>query len=500
MVLDNLLKARRLGIDTHSEPVVFLRQDCPVSRSEGFAAHNRVLLTAGDRHVIATLYTVQDGFLEQCDAGLSDAAWRALGVAPGDSLAARHAPPVESLSLLRGRIFGHPLSEGAMHNIVADIVAGRYSAIQISAFLTACAAQPLRKEEIYNLTRAMVDTGDRLAWDYPVIADKHSVGGLPGNRTTPIIVAICAEMGLMMPKTSSRAITSPAGTADTMETLAPVMLSEAKIHAVVAAQGGCIAWGGAVTLSPADDILIRIERALDLDSEGQLIASVLSKKIAAGATHLVIDMPVGPTAKVRSSQAAQALKAGLAATAAAFGLKVRVVEGDGRQPVGRGIGPALEARDVLAVLNCDRDAPQDLRARALVLAGALLELCGMVSDGEGEKMAARVLDDGRAWSRFQRICRAQGGLREPPLSSHRKVLTAGIAGTITAIDNRKISRLAKLAGAPEDKAAGLEMHVRIDDLVTKGAPLCTVHAQYPGELDYALAYAEANPDIFQIVP
>lgn len=494
------LQARRLGIGTHSEPVVFLRKDCPVSRSEGFAAHNRVLLTAGSRHVIATLYTVEDGFLEPCDAGLSDAAWHSLGVKSGDSVRAQHAPPVESLSLVRGRIYGHALSEGGLHNIVADIVAGRYSAIQISAFLTACAARPLDSGEICSLTRAMVDTGDRLAWDFPIIADKHSVGGLPGNRTTPIIVAICAELGLVMPKTSSRAITSPAGTADTMETLAPVMLSEAKIHAVVAAEGGCIAWGGAVTLSPADDILIRIERALDLDSEGQLIASVLSKKIAAGATHLVIDMPVGPTAKVRSSEAAKVLSMGLSETAAYFGLKVRVVEGDGRQPVGRGIGPALEARDVLAVLKGDSNAPRDLRTRALVLAGALLELCGKAGAGEGEKLAASVLDEGRAWSRFQRICRAQGGLREPPVASHRKLLTADAAGTVTAIDNRRISRLAKLAGAPEDKAAGLDLHVRIGDVLTQGAPLCTVHAQSPGELDYALAYAAANPDIFQIAP
>ena len=494
------LQARRLGIDTHSEPVVFLRKDCPVSRSEGFAAHNRVLLTAGSRHVIATLYTVEDGFLNQCDAGLSDAAWHSLGVKDGDSIKARHAPPVESLSLVRGRIFGRPLSEGAMHNIVADIVAGRYSAIQISAFLTACAARPLDTGEICSLTRAMVDTGDRLAWEFPVIADKHSVGGLPGNRTTPIIVAICAELGLVMPKTSSRAITSPAGTADTMETLAPVMLSEAQIHAVVAAEGGCIAWGGAVTLSPADDILIRIERALDLDSEGQLIASVLSKKIAAGATHLVIDMPVGPTAKVRSSEAAAILASGLVATAEKFGLKVRVVEGDGRQPVGRGIGPALEARDVLAVLKRESSAPQDLRARALVLAGALLELCGKAGAGEGERLAARALDDGRAWSRFQRICKAQGGMREPPVAPHRKLLIAANAGTVTAIDNRRVSRLAKLAGAPEDKSAGLELHVRIGDAVAQGAPLCTIHAESPGELSYALAYAGANPDVIQITP
>ena len=492
------LRARRLGIDTHSENVVFLRKDSTVCRSEGLASHNRILLSSGTRHAIATLYQVENGLLSRAEAGLSDVTWRLLGLKEGDTLQVRHAPPVESLGLVRGRIFGHPLDEPAFRQIMADIVAGRYSAIEISSFITACAANPLSIGEIAGLTRAMVDNGERLSWDSPVIADKHSVGGLPGNRTTPIIVAICASLGLIIPKTSSRAITSPSGTADMMESLAPVILDEKGIRAVIEREGGCIVWGGAMTLSPADDILIRIERSLDLDSEGQMIASILSKKIAAGATHLVIDMPVGPTAKVRTMGAAQALEEGLTTVARAFGIRLRVVRGDGGQPLGRGIGPALEARDVLTVLKGDKSAPQDLRARALLLAGALLELTGKARDGGGVALASQALDSGQAWAKFQRICEAQGGMRRPPMSSQRKILTATREGMLMTVDNRRIARLAKLAGAPEDKAAGVEMHVRLGDVVAPGSPLCTVHAESEGELEYALAYSDANADIFHI--
>ena len=491
------LRARRFGIDTHAETVVFMRKDCPVCRSEGFSSHNRIMLNAGNRHVIATLYQIESDILDCDEAGLSDATWQSLGLSEGDRITAHHAPPVESLGLMRGRIFGHALDDGALRAIISDIVAGRYSAIEVSAFITACAANPLSHAEVCGLTRAMVDTGQRLTWGQSVVVDKHSVGGLPGNRTTPIIVAICTALGLTMPKTSSRAITSPAGTADMMETLAPVMLDEKSLRAIVEQEGGCIAWGGAVRLSPADDILIRIERALDIDSEGQMIASVLSKKIAAGATHLVIDMPIGPTAKVRGPEAAQALTKGLLDVAHVFGLHCQIVPGDGSQPIGRGMGPALEARDVLAVLQCDKDAPQDLRDRALDLAGALLDLSGKAPAGHGRALAARVLDDGRAWSKFQRICEAQGGMRTPPKARHRKILTAPADGVLSAIDNRRIARLAKLAGAPEDKAAGVELHVRLGNPVTRGMPLCTVHAESSGELSYALNYAEANPDIFQ---
>lgn len=494
------LRARRLGIDTHAEPVVFLRKDSPVSRSEGFSPHSRILLSAGARQAIATLYQVENGILARDEVGLSNTTWQLLGLNQGDCIKARHAPPVASLSAMRGRIYGKAFDEAALHEIVSDIVAGRYSAIEISCFLTACAARPLSHPEICALTRAMVNTGDRLSWETPLVVDKHSVGGLPGNRTTPIVVSICSELGLIMPKTSSRAITSPAGTADMMETLAPVALGEDQLRAVVAQEGGCIVWGGALDISPADDILIGIERALDIDCEGQMIASVLSKKIAAGVTHLVVDMPVGATAKVRTPAAAQALSAGLDTVAKSFGLNIRVVPGEGTQPIGRGIGPALEARDVLAVLQGDKMAPQDLRSRALELAGALLEMSGKADAGMGATMAAIVLDDGRAWRKFQRICEAQGGMRAPPLARFRKDLTATTEGIVTAVDNRRIARLAKLAGAPEDRAAGVEIHVRIGNAVSRGSPVCTLHAESAGELAYALAYADANADMFHITP
>jgi thymidine phosphorylase len=315
---------------------------------------------------------------------------------------------------VRSRIYGRELGGAALRAIISDVVDGKYSDIQLSSFITACAARPLDRREILALTRAMVDVGDRLSWRSDVVVDKHSVGGLPGNRTTPIIVPIVAALGLTMPKTSSRAITSPAGTADAMETMAPVELDIADIHRVVEREGGCIVWGGAVRLSPADDIIIRIERALDVDTEGQMIASVLSKKIAAGSTHLVLDVPVGPTAKVRSKDAAEVLSAGLIQVASAFGMQARVMVGDGRQPIGRGIGPALEARDVLAVLQDASDAPQDLKGRAIALAGALIELGGAAAPGRGEALAAQAIADGRAWAKFQRICEAQGGMREPP--------------------------------------------------------------------------------------
>lgn len=496
---DNLLKARRLGIDMQQEAVVFMRQDCHVCRAEGFTSHARVQLSCGERSIIATLYHVTSSELLRVDeAGLSESAWRRLSLNEGDEIAASHPRPLDSLSLVRSKVYGHRLEDKALQTIISDVTAGRYSDIHLSSFITACSARPLDREETISLTRAMVDVGDRLTWDASPVVDKHCVGGLPGNRTTPIVVAIAAASGLVMPKTSSRAITSPAGTADTMETMAPVDLDLRTMRAVVEREGGCIAWGGAIRLSPADDILIRVERALDLDSEGQLVASVLSKKIAAGSSHVVLDLPVGPTAKIRSAEAAQSLKQDLIEVAWAFGLKAQAVITDGSQPVGRGIGPALEAMDVLSVLQNKAAAPADLRQRALQLTAVLLELGGAAQPGNGEAMAIATLDSGRAWAKFQRICEAQGGMRRPPQSSHHHPVVSQHAGRIDHIDNRRLAKVAKLAGAPDAKAAGVEVHVRLNDIIEAGQPLYTIHAEAPGELAYALDYATANATIYEV--
>ena len=494
-----IIRARRMGLLSQHEAIVLMRSDCHVCRSEGLYARAQVVIGGPDgRQAYATLYQVEADWLAQGEAGLSDALWDRLGVTAGAPLSIRHAPPLESLSGVRRRIHGQRLTEPAYRAIVNDAAAGRYSDIHLAAFLTASSALPLDEAEIIALTRAMIDAGDRLSWPDATVVDKHCVGGLPGNRTTPIVVAIAAAAGLTMPKTSSRAITSPAGTADTMETMAPVDLDLAGMRRVVEQEGGCVVWGNAVNLSPADDVFIRVERVLDIDTEGQLIASVLSKKIAAGSNHVVLDIPVGATAKIRTDEAAARLAVALKTVAAHFGLNTRCILSDGAQPVGRGIGPALEAHDVLSVLQNAPDAPHDLYQRACLLAGAALEIGGKARDGDGVRMAEDILVDGRAWAKFQAICIAQGEMRMPGMASQRRPLLAMHSGRVTQINNRKIARLAKLAGAPDVRVAGVRMCVRLGDEIQRGAPVLEVHAESPGEMAYAMDYARHNPDLLEI--
>jgi thymidine phosphorylase len=325
------------------------------------------------------------------------------------------------------------------------------------------------------------------------VVDKHCIGGIPGNRTSMLVVPIVAEHGLWCPKTSSRAITSPAGTADTMEVLARVELPVERLVPIVRANRGCIAWGGSARLSPADDILISVERPLGIDSPGQMVASILSKKVAAGSTHLLLDIPVGPSAKVRSMADAQRLKRLFEHVAIPLGLALEVVITDGSQPIGRGIGPVLEARDVMQVLRNDPQAPADLREKALRLAGRMIEFDPDVRGGDGLRIARDILESGRALQRMDAIIDAQGRREQPPMPGalvHE--VRAAADGTVRAIDNLRLARIARLAGAPQMPGAGADLLKKQGDPVRRGEVLYRIHAEVEADLGFARHLADAD--------
>lgn len=495
---ETTLLLKPLGIDTYNEPVIYMREDCHICKAEGFEAQARVEVSLNNRTLIATLNIVTSDILHHNEASLSIYAWNFLHAMPGDVISISHPKPLVSLSYIRSKVYGNELDTNEINSIIEDILAGRLSDIYITMFLAGTAGKGLNTREILDMTRIMVETGQKLSWSSDLVVDKHCVGGLPGNRTTLIIVPIVAAFGLMIPKTSSRAITSPAGTADTMEVFSPVNLDIKTMRKVVDQENGCIVWGGTMPLSPVDDLLVQIERAMDLDSDGQLVASILSKKIAAGSNHLLIDMPIGITAKIRTVQQAAVLENLLKNISTEFSIKTKVITTDGSQPVGRGIGPALEARDVLSVLSCSNDAPADLRARSLTLAGHLIEYSPKVLPGSGKSIAKSILDSGQALKKFEAICRAQGGMFEIPKATYAYVVESEKSGKITSIDNRCIAHVAKLAGSPINKASGVELLIKIGSKVEKNQPLFIIHAEAKGELEYALSFLKQGHTLFHI--
>jgi thymidine phosphorylase len=488
------LRVRRVGIDTYRENVAYLHRRCPLYLTEGFQALSRIEVQANGRSILATLNIVDDAaIVGESEVGLSEDAYRELGAEAGAPVRVEHATPPASMTALRRKIDGERLERDDYHAIMRDVAQHRYSKLELAAFVVSTGHFDLDREEVVFLTEAMVAAGRRLDWRERPVVDKHSIGGIPGNRTSMLIVPIVAAHGMLIPKTSSRAITSPAGTADTMECLANVELSFERMQEIVRELRGCLAWGGTADLSPADDALIAVERPLSLDSPGQMVASILSKKIAAGSTHLVLDLPLGPSAKVRSMPEAQRLRKLFEYVAERLHLALDVVITDGRQPIGQGIGPALEARDVIRVLNGDPRAPSDLRQKALRLAGRVIEFDPDVRGGEGFPIARDILDSGRALAKMTAIIDAQGrhpfDPDRPGLAPHSFEVEAPHDGIISAIDNERLVRLARLTGAPKVRGAGVDLFRKLGDPVRRGEPLYRVHAEFSSDLRFALAWA-----------
>lgn len=486
------LKIRRVNLDTGRENVVVISRRSKALRPEVFRGLFRVELRSNEKELLATLLVTDDGMVAADEIGLAEPAFRRFGEPAGSLVVVTPATPPESLDAVRAKIQGHALSPAEIGTIVDDISHYRYSDMEIAAFLIGSASS-MTSDELLGLSRAMAEAGTQIKWDRRIVVDKHCIGGIPGNRTSMVVVPIVAAHGLTIPKTSSRAITSPAGTADSMEVLARVDLSVEEMKEVVNACDGCLIWGGHVNLSPVDDILISVERPLSIDTREQMVASIMSKKIAAGSTHLLIDLPVGPSAKVTTAVEATRLHKLFELVGDHFGIAVEVINTDGRQPIGNGIGPVLEAQDVMAVLRNDAGAPLDLREKSLRLAAHLLEYDPNLRGGTGYTRARELLDSGAALKQMHKIIDAQG-----PSSCRTDVgnLTADVRsprdGVVEAIDCLRLNRLARTAGAPIDKGAGIKVFKKIGDRVETGEPLYRIHAYDTPEFDLAADAAKVG--------
>lgn len=485
------LRLKKVAIDTYHENVAYLHRECPTYKAEGFQALSKIEIQQDGRHILAVLNVVDDeAIVRPGQLGLSEQAFVNMALPENTAIKVNHAEPPHSMEFVRAKLSGERIDQDKFNLIINDIALNRYSKPEIAAFLVAVSEAGLDRDEILYLTNSMVNSGQQLDWQEKRVVDKHCIGGIPGNRTSMVVVPIVSAFGLLCPKTSSRAITSPAGTADTMEVLARVDLPMDQLHQIVRQQRGCLAWGGTAKLAPADDILISVERPLAIDSQAQMVASILSKKRACGSTHLLIDIPAGPSAKVRSMKDAMQLRKLFEYVGDRIGLVTQIIITDGRQPIGHGIGPVLEARDVMRVLRNDPDAPHDLREKSLQLAGRMIEFDNDVRGGEGYEIARDILDSGRALYKMQQIIQAQGKQETQfELGTLTQEILADKDGTVIDINNLIMARIARLAGAPMDKGAGVYLLKRIGDTVTVGEPIYRIYSQFPADFQFACTLA-----------
>jgi len=397
-----------------------------------------------------------------------------------------------AINSIRKKLLGKDLKYKEIYAIMDQISKRKFSDILTTYFAASGYSEGFTNQELYYLTKAMVETGEKLEFE-GIVADKHSIGGVPGTRTTPIVVALVATAGFKIPKSSSRAITTPDGTADDMEVLAPVELTKKQIYEVVAKTNGCIVWGGSFKIAPADDIIIQIEKPLMFESFDKILVSIMAKKIAFGSNHVVIDLPFGKNVKVHNLKDAEYIKNKFLFLAKKFKIKMRVMIHKTEEPAGKGIGPVLEIRETLRVLEQTKDRPLDLEIRSMNLASNLLEICLEDSPkefrdsieqiyGNAFGWATDLLQSGRALEKFKQIIEAQGGDPNVKSSDLRlgKYSFEGIAdksGTLKEINIKNVTSVAKILGAPKQRSAGIYLNKKINEKIVKGETIYTLFSE-----------------------
>ena len=398
----------------------------------------------------------------------------------------------EAIAAIRKKLVGKNLDYKEIYSIMDQIARGKLGDILTTYFAASGFSKGFSDEELYFLTKAMVETGEKLHFT-GIVADKHSIGGAPGTRTTLIVVPIVAAAGFTIPKSSSRAITTPAGTAEDMEILAPVKLSKEKIYDVVEKTNGCIVWGGSFNMAPADDEIIKVEEQLLFESYDKIIVSIIAKKIAFGSNHVVIDLPYGPTAKVHRLTDAEVLSEKFEKLAKRFGIKIKVIVHRISEPEGRGVGPMLETKDALLVLEQSPTRPIDLEEKSLFIASSLLEICIEDSSAEAKEFfkqnysntkqwATEILKSGYALQKMKDIIKAQGGYSNVKSSDlkpgkHHFEVKSEKKGKVASYNLKNLTVVTKILGAPNVKGAGIYLNKKSGENVEMGDTICTLYGE-----------------------
>lgn len=466
------LKIKNLGIESGGKPIVFLNAND--ADELGVSASGRIRINhAGELTVIVNIASdsVQKGYL-----GISKEVQKILNLEQDYVVDVQLSPFPKSLQFIRNKLNGKKLTDEEIHEIVNAVVNGNLSESEVASFVTSLHTQGLSLDEATSLSSSMVMTGKQLFFNAKQIVDKHSIGGVPGDKTTLLVVPIVASSGLVIPKTSSRAITSAAGTADRAETLMPVDLEISEMKEVITKTNGCIVWGGALDLAPADDIFVKTEYSLCIDP--LLLPSIMSKKKAVGATHLIVDIPTGRGAKVKTIGEADLLAKDIIELGKRLGIHCHCVLTYGEQPIGNAIGPSLEAREALGILMNKSQVP-DLFDKVCHVAGSIFELTGQKN---GFELAKDILLSGKAEQKLREIISHQGGQTKIKpddftIGSNTFEYHSVSDGQVLWIDNNIMVEIARAAGSPKDKGSGIVFNKKNGDKVSKNELLFTVFSE-----------------------
>ena len=487
-----MLSLKHIAVNSFNENIVYLHKDCNAYKLDDIKNLTKVEVHGGSAPLFAFLEIVNDpDFVSPDELGLNTEAFTALNLPEGANVNISLAGFPPSLSSVQRKVAGNILSSSEYSSIIRDITDKRYSNMDISSFLVASGSF-MTASEVLSLTEALVGD-DVIRWDDEnIVVDHHCLGGVPGNKTDIIITAIVAAYGLPIPKTASRSLTSCAGVADTFSVLANVDISEDKLHQLIKEHRGAIADYNTLPIAPASKIIASVERAIGITQQQHIVAEILAIKLATGITHLVLDIPVGSTSRIKSTNEAMRIRKLVEYIGDMLSIEIDAVITDGSEPIGNGIGAVLEARDVMKILRNKEDAPQDLLEKSLFLAGRILEFDPKLRGGQGYHVAKEILTSGRALETLSRIIYAQGKASQAQLGHLTRDIISAKSGVVESIDNKRINKIGILAGASQYPGAGLDLLKKVGDVVESGEPLYRIHSVTSSDFAFANSFVDGD--------
>ncbi len=471
-----------------SDAVVLMNRDD--SLKLGVGPSDRVCITGTESVVCAV--TISDTVVPKGTLALPVNVQNRCHVADGDMVDVFYSPMPESVRSIRKKINGTVLTREEIGSVITDIMEGRLSDTEIIAFVSAFNINNAVLDEISFLAEAMAGTGRKIRLKYGRIYDLHSLGGISGNKITPIVVSIVASEGLVIPKMSSRAVSSACGTADFVSTFCDVeMNSDRLVDAIDKVRGVFVC--GNEDYAPVGRRIIRVEKPMGIDPLPTMMASIMSKKLAIGITDLVLDIPVGKYSKISDLEEAEGYAKGFIRLGERIGVNVRCLITGAEEPIGYSVGPVMEAEECIRILE-NGDGDPFLVDKACSIAGAILEMAGI---GNGTARALDSLRSRRAHDAFLKIVEAQGGnpgLRSSDLNRgmYSKDIHAKKSGYVQYIDNHGAIAIAKAAGAPGDTGAGIEFLHKTGDRVSEGDVLFRIYAESGSKLERAVDSARSR--------
>lgn len=487
-----MLKVKHLPVNSFGENVAYIYKHCSQYRVDDINKTTRIELQKGGKIIYAFLQIVdEDNLLAADEIGLNDDAFNTLNLSEGTEISINLAAPSASTAALHRKIAGEILTSGEYAAIINDIASGRYSKMDISAFLVACTAS-MSATELISLTEALV-AQKVLHWDEKnMVVNQHCLGGVAGNKTDLIILGIVAAYGLPMAKPAIRSLTSCAGVADTMGVLANIDFNAAKFQKFVRENNGALVNYDAMEETKVNHILHNVRSQLGINQNELVIASILAMMISSGVSHLVLDIPVGANARIRSTNEAIRIRKQVEYIGDMLGLQIDAVITDGSEPIGNGLGAVLEARDVMKVLRNYEDAPVDLKEKSLFLAGRVLEFDPQLRGGQGYALAKEILESGRAFEAFQKIVNTQGAKEVPALGQYVRDVVAPYDGVVSGISNVTINKIGVYAGATQCLGSGVDLRKKTGDRVKAGETLYTIYSCNSADFDVVSQLVERD--------